>query len=62
MSEVQKKPRPVIWRPEHLEELERLFPEQTAKATAESDMAYDRGQRSVVSFVRLKVANAAKGA
>lgn len=43
-----------IWTRAHLDELENAFPERTNQSEPGS-MSYERGQRSVVQLVRLRV-------
>ena len=53
MAQNTKQPR-AHWTPLHLEELEKAFPERTNQSEPGS-MSYERGQRSVVQLVRLRV-------
>ena len=47
--------RPSLWRPEHLKELEEMFPEQ-ARPSELADANFRQGQRSVVLFLRAQLA------
>lgn len=48
---MQEKKPPTIWRPEHLQELDEMFPEQARPGSAD-ELNYRAGQRAVVQYLR----------